>query len=63
MDGILDIEFKGSGDSLESAPERFTCVFYDMIMSKSREQLFDLVVEDILEDVNCIFDAVCVTSL
>lgn len=52
VDRIVDIELKGSGDSLQTAPEEFASVFDDMIGREGIEQLFDLIVENILKDVH-----------
>lgn len=56
MNRVFEIEFQSLRHSLKSTPERFSGVLYNVVRREGSQQLFDLVVEDILENLYCKFD-------
>lgn len=52
VNGVVEVELERSRHSLQSAPEKLSGLFDDVIGRESVEQLLDLVVEDVLEDTN-----------
>lgn len=60
---VLEVEFEGRGCSLESTPEGLLSFFDDVVFWEGAEQVFDLVIEDVLEDVDCQFKTHVVRSL
>jgi len=50
VDGVIEVQFQSIWDSFESAPEKFSSFFDDMVSWEGIEKLFDLMIEHILED-------------
>jgi hypothetical protein len=57
VNGVVEIELKRGGSTLEAAPEEFFCFFDDVVDWECSQQVFNLVVEDVLEDVDGKFKA------
>jgi hypothetical protein len=63
VNGVFQVEFKGSRDTLKSTPEELSGILDDVGRREGAEELPDLIVEDVLEDAHGQFHTHLIASL